>query len=278
MLPLLLLLGCISKGDYELIQVQLDATRTALSAKNAACFNAYCERDERIARLEAELTEARARSAALDDRLQGLLAELDDARARLAALAAGCLVPVPGPKAPPLAPLLTATAEDLGAALAQRSRATFERERRQQAFAVVEQAFLAPRAEGRLEVVEQDGRAVVRIPAVQLFNEGQATVSPRGEVLLGVLADALRTLPPGRVRVAAHTDDRPYHSAEHASLWELGFDHAMTVLRALVEGGAPQTLSAASCSDSEPLADNATPEGRRANYRIELVFEAPDAE
>jgi chemotaxis protein MotB len=272
MLPLLLLLGCISKGDYELLQVQLDATRTALSAKNAACFNAYCERDERIARLEAELGAARASGAALDERLQTLLAELEDARARLAALAAGCLVPVPGPKAPPVVPLVTATAEDLGEALALRSRASFERERRLQAFAAVEAAFLGPRGEGRLEVLEEGGHAVVRIPAVQLFNEGQAMISPRGEVLLQDLADALRTLPPGRVLVAAHTDDRPYHSAEHASLWELGFDHAMSVLRALQEAGAPQVLSAASCADSEPIGDNATPEGRRANYRIELVF------
>ena len=35
---LLVLLSCISKTKHELVEVQLDATRTALSARNAQCY------------------------------------------------------------------------------------------------------------------------------------------------------------------------------------------------------------------------------------------------
>ncbi|MFH1468177.1 MAG: OmpA family protein [Pseudomonadota bacterium] len=276
MLPLLLLCACISKGDYELIQVQLDATRTALSARNAACYQDGQARDAQVARLEGELEDTRARIVALDERHQQLLAELDDARAKLADLATSCLVPLPDPKAPPTAPLLAATAHELNDALALRSRVEFEREEREEAFQALEQAFATLQEEGRATVLQVEGQAVVRIPSVQIFNEGQVTVSPRGELLLARLAEILAARGGQRVQVAVHTDDRPYHSAEHASSWELGFVQAMTVVRALADAGVSQALSAASYAGTRPLADNATPEGRKANSRVELVFEGGD--
>jgi flagellar motor protein MotB len=273
MLSLLLLCACISKGDYELVQVQLDATRTALSARNAACYQDGEARDAQIARLEGELAQTRARGVALDERHQQLLAELDGARARVADLATSCLVPVPGPKAPPAQPLLQATAADLQDALALRSRASFERAAREDAFLALDRAFASLRDEGRAVVLQDEGRTFVRIPSVQIFNEGLVSVSPRGELLLGRLVEILKASPQQRVQVAVHTDDQPYHSAEHASSWELGFDQAMAVVRALTDAGVPQSFSAASYAGTRPVADNATPEGRKANCRVELVFE-----
>ena len=46
MLALIALIACVSRGNYETMQVQLDATRMALSAKNAACYEEIEEREE----------------------------------------------------------------------------------------------------------------------------------------------------------------------------------------------------------------------------------------
>ena len=43
-----LLLSCVTKGTHELVEVQLDATRTALSAKNASCYEDVRDRDVRL--------------------------------------------------------------------------------------------------------------------------------------------------------------------------------------------------------------------------------------
>ena len=42
------LLSCVTKNAHELVEVQLDATRTALSAKNASCYEEVHDRDNRL--------------------------------------------------------------------------------------------------------------------------------------------------------------------------------------------------------------------------------------
>ena len=45
---LVLLLSCVTKGAHEVVEVQLDATRTALSAKNASCYEEVRDREVRL--------------------------------------------------------------------------------------------------------------------------------------------------------------------------------------------------------------------------------------
>jgi len=278
---MLLLIACVSKGDHELIQVQLDATRTALSAKNASCYQEGQANTERIAALELELDGTRGRLEALDERYQQLLDEVTATRSQLATLITSCSEP-PEEKKPkrrrgqkeeePPVPLVQATALDVLAALELRSRQLYEKQQRLAAHQTLVEVFEDLQAEGRLEVVLLQGASVVRIPVVQIFNEGRVSVSPRGEILLQRLAAALEGSAGMVIQVAAHTDDRPLHTAEHDSSWELGFDQAMTVLRMLQEAQVPASLSAASFAGERPIADNQTAEGRKANSRIELVI------
>jgi chemotaxis protein MotB len=286
-IPLLLLLGCVSKGDYELIQVQLDATRTALSAKNASCYEASEHGQAQLAALERELEASRGRLQSLDDRHQQLLSELAEARAQLAELITTCRVPVAEEIAPappvrrrrgcpeppePAPPLVQAAAEEVVEALALRSRSLYELEQDKVAHQAWLLAFTPLIDEGRATLHLNQGRSMLRIPAVQIFNEGRVSISPRGELLIATLGERLSGSEGFHIQVGAHSDDLPLHTAEHASSWELCFDQALTVVRALEQAGVPASMSAASFAGQQPIASNETPEGRKRNQRIELVL------
>ncbi len=283
MIPLLLLAGCISKGDHELIQVQLDATRTALSAKNASCYEDMERADAQIDALERELDATRVRFETLDERHQQLLGEVESTRAALAELITTC-TPPPEPEKPkrryrndppepePLDPLVQATIDEVNEALALRSRQLYEREQDQQAHRAWTLAFAPMLAEGRLTLTLSEGQTMVRVPTVQLFNEGRVTISPRGELLLQAMATALAGSDGLHIQVSAHTDNMPVHTAEHNSSWELCFDQALVVVRALEAAGVPASMSAASFAGQQPVSSNDTPEGRKRNQRIELTL------
>ena len=274
---LLFLAGCVSKGDHELIQVQLDATRTALSAKNLSCYEDMEARDARLAALELELEAGRARLGDLDERHQQLLEELEITRTALSTLITSCVQPDPeeeDPEEEPLPPLVQATLEEVHEALATRSRIAYEQERSRRGHQAIVQAFATLQEDGRLSVESIEGVTLLRIPSVQIFNEGRVSISPRGELLLQALADALRDSGVSAIQVAAHTDDRPHHTAEHNSSWELGFDQALAVVRVLEQAQVPASLSAASFAGQQPLQDNGSEQGRKLNRRIELIFGA----
>ncbi len=283
MIPLLLLLGCVSKGDHELIQVQLDATRTALSAKNASCYEGMDQRDAQVARLERELEATRARFVGLDERHQQLLGEVESARAALAELVTTCTPPPDPPPTrrrgrppeppEPLPPLVQATVQEVQEALALRSRSLYELEQDQAAHRAWTVAFAPMLNEGRLSLHLSQGQTMVRVPTVQIFNEGRVSISPRGELLLQAMAKALRPTADMHIQVAAHTDDLPLHTAEHASSWEFCFDQALVVVRALEEAGVPAHLSAASFAGQLPIDSNETLVGRQRNQRIELTLQ-----
>ncbi len=81
---------------------------------------------------------------------------------------------------------------------------------------------------------------------------------------------------PNGIAVEGHTDSRPIHTSAYPSNWELSTARATTVLRELVEvRGLPAArVSASGYGDTRPIADNATPQGRAQNRRVELVVVA----
>jgi len=289
MLPLLLLLGCVSKGDHELIQVQLDATRTALSAKNASCYEGMEHADARILALERELDATRVRFETLDERHLQLLEEVESTRAALAELVTTCTPPqepeptrrrrgrqpdathVPEPE--PLPPLVQATIDEVNEALALRSRSLYELEQERQAHQAWVLAFAPMLNEGRVSLHLSQGQTMVRVPTVQIFNEGRVSISPRGELLLQAMAEALQGSDGMHVQVAAHTDNLPVHTAEHPSSWELCFDQALVVVRALEAAGVSAHMSAASFAGEHSIDSNDTLVGRKRNQRIELLLQ-----
>ncbi len=102
------------------------------------------------------------------------------------------------------------------------------------------------------------------------FPEGGVTFDPEFEALLNLGAAALQLLPEATLAVTGHTDD----AGSEATNLALSQARAQVVVDWMVgKGVAPERVVARGAGESEPIADNATPEGREANRRIEAVLE-----
>ena len=113
---------------------------------------------------------------------------------------------------------------------------------------------------------------MISLKELGFFNSGQAVLLPGAAEKIGRIAQVLAK--PGlELRVQGHSDDQPIHTAQFRSNWELSTARAMTVLELLVDetGFDPTKIAAAEYGQYRPVADNATPEGRRMNRRVDLI-------
>jgi OOP family OmpA-OmpF porin len=111
------------------------------------------------------------------------------------------------------------------------------------------------------------------IDTTVLFDYGSATVSLEGEAQLDPIAELIIAAPGARVEVGGHTDSEG--PAEDNLV--LSLQRAEAVVAFLVERGVdPVQLTAVGYGEDFPVADNATPEGRAANRRIEFTVEGSE--
>lgn len=111
-----------------------------------------------------------------------------------------------------------------------------------------------------------------RLPDVD-FRTGTAILTPAAREELGKVVLALRGQPDLKIRIVGHTD-----SVGSAALnQELSLERAEAVATYLaLQGVATQRLQTDGRGQTEPVADNATAEGRARNRRIEIHLLAPD--
>ncbi|SMC19390.1 chemotaxis protein MotB [Desulfacinum hydrothermale DSM 13146] len=107
-----------------------------------------------------------------------------------------------------------------------------------------------------------------------LFESGRAELKPKAYKALEKFAVFLRQAP-YRVYVDGHTDSRPVSGRRFASNDELSLARAMAVARFFVDKARvpPEKVAVGAYGDTQPLMPNTTPEGRRMNRRVELIFE-----
>ena len=125
--------------------------------------------------------------------------------------------------------------------------------------------------------VERDRDGVrLRMETVTLFGSGDATLSPKGQEVMGDLSEITKGLDVGVV-VSGHADNRPIQNGVFASNWELSAARAAGVARSLVAQGHPPTkVRVESFGEFKPVASNDTPEGRSLNRRVELFYGRAD--
>jgi type VI secretion system protein ImpK len=130
----------------------------------------------------------------------------------------------------------------------------------------------------RIAVEDAVDRSVVTIRGDELFASGSASIKDDFQPLMLRIADAVRKVK-GQVLVTGHSDNRPIATLRFPSNWALSEARAQSVLQILsAKTGQPERFSAEGRSDTEPLASNATTEGRARNRRVEITVLAEGVE
>jgi chemotaxis protein MotB len=72
------------------------------------------------------------------------------------------------------------------------------------------------------------------------------------------------------ITVSGHTDDVPISNANYRDNWDLAAARASSVVQAMQDTGmvSAERMKAVSYGETQPVASNATPEGREENRRI----------
>lgn len=129
---------------------------------------------------------------------------------------------------------------------------------------------------GQITISELKGRLTVNMVDAILFDSGKAEVKQDGLVVLGKVIEILKTVSDKSIRIEGHTDNQQIVgplTQRYPTNWELSAARAINVARYLQKQGIePTKLSAAAFGEFKMVADNATPEGRAKNRRIEIVL------
>jgi chemotaxis protein MotB len=232
---LLVLSGCgVSQSEYNIRVTEVEKCQAELASK------------------QNELGELQSRY----DEQRKDVEERDDEIARLRNDAAK------------LAGSLSATQQEMDAL----RRAHVQAEQRNELYRTLVARLKDAIGAGTLAVEVRKGKMLVQLGDQILFDPGQAALKPDGQTALRQVAQALKEIPDRDFLVAGHTDNQPIKSSPFGSNWELSTARAVTVVRFLQgEGVDPRRLAAAGYSEFDALADNATPQGRAQNRRIEIV-------
>ncbi len=180
--------------------------------------------------------------------------------------------------------------EQLAANLAQLKQALDEYKARAAQLERIKQRFELLRGKLQkltnlgLKVEIRKNRMVISLPGNVLFASGSAKLRDKGLKVLDAVAEVIRNdkqLSQRYFQVAGHTDNKPLKGGRFMDNWGLSAMRARSVLVYLIspvdakDGGGgldPSRLHAAGYGDTDPVADNSTPEGRQQNRRVELVL------
>lgn len=113
---------------------------------------------------------------------------------------------------------------------------------------------------------------VISLHELGFFNSGEARLLPGAADKVKKIAAVLMQYGLD-MRVEGHSDNVPIHNASFNSNWDLSTARAMAVAMMLIDdaGFDPQRMSIAGYGEYHPAASNDTPEGRRANRRVDIV-------
>ncbi|WP_043531850.1 OmpA family protein [Litchfieldella xinjiangensis] len=133
-----------------------------------------------------------------------------------------------------------------------------------------QEAVALPELDG-VEVTHVAEGISLRVEDTLLFDSANAELIGTGQTLIDSLLAIIERYE-GEVSVEGHSDSQSIRTERFPSNWELSSARATAVLRHLQRAGIDGSrLRAVGFADTRPLADNATPEGRARNRRVEVI-------
>ena len=133
--------------------------------------------------------------------------------------------------------------------------------------------FLKPEIDqGLVSVLGTAATPIIRIKNHGMFPSGSATVTREFYPLLERIGAALKD-EPGKVQVIGYTDNQPIRTVQFPSNHKLSADRAAAASALMARSvGDATRLASEGRADADPIANNATPDGREQNRRIEVIL------
>ncbi|MBS7663040.1 flagellar motor protein MotD [Pseudomonas lalucatii] len=112
----------------------------------------------------------------------------------------------------------------------------------------------------------------IELSSSLLFPSGDALPNDRAFAIIEKVAKILAPYE-NPVHVEGFTDNLPINTAQFPTNWELSAARAASIVRMLaMDGVKPQRLASVGYGEFQPVADNATAQGRARNRRVVLVI------
>ena len=121
--------------------------------------------------------------------------------------------------------------------------------------------------------IDENGLSIHLVSKHVTFAANMATLSPRGEQIIDILAPVLKDLP-DPIEIEGHTNQVNVKPKYYATDWDLSAARAITVLRRLNEvAGIPSTrLHASAYGHEKPLIDPSEPGSQEINKRVDIII------
>jgi len=124
-----------------------------------------------------------------------------------------------------------------------------------------------------------DDKTLITLPNAILFSSGSTILSKRGVKTLKTICEVLEKYPDRPICIEGHTDSvsiSPRLKEKYATNWELSIARAIHVMSFMVGRFKIEQnrVSVKGYGPFQPIASNATPEGRAENRRVVIVVES----
>lgn len=162
---------------------------------------------------------------------------------------------------------------DAEAELLARAEAQVDQQMRENVTAL-QQLLQSELSEGRLQLLEERRRIILRVEERGSFASGSAELTPAFEDMLLGMSELLVEIP-GTLTIEGHTDDVPISTVRFRSNWDLSAARASAVANALLVNPAlePQRLEVKGLADTRPRVANDSAQQRALNRRVEIIID-----
>jgi chemotaxis protein MotB len=128
--------------------------------------------------------------------------------------------------------------------------------------------------QGLVEVERRDGKVVVTVGAGGAFSSGNAEITDQAREIMNRIS-VVSMGAESSITVSGHTDDVPISNTAYRDNWDLAAARASSVVQAMQDTGMVSAgrMKAVSYGETQPVASNATPEGREENRRIVIEID-----
>ena len=124
-------------------------------------------------------------------------------------------------------------------------------------------------AGSQVDVQRQGDTLLLNMPGGVTFQTGSAQIQPAFFGTLNQIANTLNQYPQTLIEVVGHTDS----TGDAGFNQRLSEQRAQAVANYLIQSGVlPARIFTAGFGETRPVASNASPQGRQANRRVEMVI------